>query len=341
MVWGDIFKKYPEMISQLPPDATVVAWDYGPTQDYNPLLKPFANSPVRKFIATGVTIWDQVSPDFNLSFQNIDEFLATGRQYGVTGMMNTIWYDDAQVLARSSYPGIAYGAAAAWQSEPLPRAHFFSEYARQMYSPFVAPWVAPALEDLAQAETHLQNVLGLDSMISFWRDPLAPDRLESARAHRDDLHQTRLLAEDAQEKLMRALAFGKDPSGTLSSFLVQARMLDYAAMKNLYAVEIADFWRQLGEHPKREDLGFTLFAEINYHDHGRTADLMDAITELREPYRAAWLEAYTPYRLEAALGKWDAEFQYWWKLKLRLDSFEANFHDGDPLPPLESLSPDH
>ena len=28
-------------------------------------------------------------------------------------------------------------------------------------------------------------------------------------------------------------------------------------------------------------------------------------------YQAEWLEEYKPYRLGAALGRWDAEYQYW------------------------------
>ncbi len=340
MVWADIFSKYPEIIPQLPPDTIVVPWSYGPEKEYKHFLTPFASSQVPKFIATGVTIWDQVAPNFELSFDNIDTFLATGRQYGNMGHINTIWTDDAQVFTRSAYPGIAYGAAAGWQSTPMARAQFFSEYAGLVYPALVAVEVAPALQDIAEAERHLQEVLGRETMLAFWVDPLTSANLKNCEAHRDDLKQTRLLAEDAQEKLDRALSLGGDPV-TLSSLALQARLLDYAAMRNIYALEMAEFWRQLGTGPKKEELGFILFSEITNHNHTRTADLMDAITELREPYRAAWLEAYTPYRLGAALAKWDAEFQYWWRLKKRLESFEDNFHDGDTLPPIESFSPAH
>ena len=115
-------------------------------------------------------------------------------------------------------------------------------------------------------------------------------------------------------------------------------MLDYAAMKYAYAAEMAEFWRQLGPHPKREDLGFLLFSEINAQNHSRIEDLIDAVPELRDSYRAAWLAEYTPYRLGTVLGKWDAEFEYWWSLQRRLNKFEASFHDGDALPPFESFS---
>ena len=60
-------------------------------------------------------------PDYARSFENIDTFLASGRKSGAMGLMNTIWTDDAQNLLRTAWPGIAYGAAAAWQSSPVDR----------------------------------------------------------------------------------------------------------------------------------------------------------------------------------------------------------------------------
>jgi hypothetical protein len=39
------------------------------------------------------------------------------------------------------------------------------------------------------------------------------------------------------------------------------------------------------------------------------------------------------------MGKWNAEFQYWWKLQRRVHDFEAAFRQGDALPSLESFSP--
>src|SRR3989441_8199445 len=170
MVWADIFAKHAEIISQVTPGTVLVPWTYGPESDYKHFLAPFAGTHLAQFIATGVTVWNQISPDFDLSFDNIDTFLATGRQYGILGLINTLWTDDAQVLMRSAFPGIAYGAAAAWQAAPMDRAQFFSEYAPRVYPPSAAAEVASALRKLAEAETLLQNVLGRDTMHAFWDD---------------------------------------------------------------------------------------------------------------------------------------------------------------------------
>jgi len=175
-----------------------------------------------------------------------------------------------------------------------------------------------------------------DSMLKFWEDPLAPANLGLALARREDFHDARLLAEDAQEHLQRALALGCDPE-TLPVFLLGARMLDYAAMRYIYAAEMSDFWKQMESHPSKRDLAFYLENEINDAAHSRIADMIDAVSDLYESYRTAWQAEYTPYRLRAALGKWDAESQYWWKLQGRFQILLETFRDGDALPPLESF----
>lgn len=337
MVWADRFQKYPETIADLPPGTVVVPWDYGPTADYKPFVEPFGARNVPMVVATGVTIWDQIAPDFDLSFDNIDRFLATARPYNLIGHMNTIWMDDAQSLLRASFPGIAYGAAAGWQPAPLDHGSFFANYASIVYPEAVAGPVASALASLTAAETHLQQATGRETMHEFWADPF--EDLERSASHREQLHQARLEAEDAWDKLDQALALGGDPA-TLLDFRLQARLIDYAAMKFLYAVEMDGFWRNLGDHPKRHDLEFLLFAEINEQNHSRVEDLLDTVAELKEDYRDAWLREYTSYRLGTALGKWQAEFEYWWSFDRRLNRFAAQFHDGDALPPLASFSPE-
>jgi len=80
---------------------------------------------------------------------------------------------------------------------------------------------------------------------------------------------------------------------------------------------------------------------VIYQDHSRLVDLMDAITELRAEYRSAWLAEYTPYRLASAVGRWNAEYEYWRRMQSRLLTFSESSHEGDKLPPLASFAETH
>jgi len=337
MFWADIAIQYPEALSELPPGLIAVAWEYeSKDPEYKHWMEPLTARRLPHFLASGVNSWDQIVPDFPMAFDNIDTFLAAGRKAHSLGLINTVWSDDAQLLIRQSWPAMAYGAAAPWQSAPMDRARFFSDYARLLYPPAAAGDVAAALEALEQAEVSLQKVIGNESMVEMWKDPFEPATLKRSAERREDLRQARLSAEDAQEHLLRALASGAEPT-TINSLFIGGRLLDYAGMKFQYPVEAGERWRDLGPTPTGDQL-WTLFeSEVTSQNHGRIEDLMDTIAELRDPYRDAWLQEYTPFRLNTALGRWNAEFGYWRGLQARIRTFLEKYHRGEPLPSFESV----
>jgi len=341
MMWGDIPVKYPAVIPQLPRGLIGVAWEYDPgtPESFWHWLGPLADHHVPHVIATGVWGWNQISPNFTKSFQNIDHFLTAGRKSGALGMMNTIWADDAQELMRQTWPGMAYGAAASWQAQPMDQGGFFSQYARLMYPANAATDVARALQDLDGSERALETILDGETMIAMWCNPFEPARRQKETAHLADLRQARLLAEDAEEHLDRALAAGADPL-TLSSLRFGSRLLDYAAQKFQTVPELEEMWTKLGPRRPPGQLWWNNWASmVIYPDHSRLADLEDTITELRSQYRAEWLAEYTPYRLDSALGRWDMEYRFWAAIQARLLDFSESSREGDPMPKLESFAP--
>jgi hypothetical protein len=175
----------------------------------------------------------------------------------------------------------------------------------------------------------------------LWTDPFAAAMLQKCATHREELRKTRLLAEDAEEHLVPAVRAGGD-STTLNSLLVVSRMLDYAGQRFQTAPELEDMWRKLGAKRPAEEVWWNEWnSQVTYQDHSRLVDLMDAVTELRDAYRSEWLAEYTPYRLASALGRWDAEYEYWRRLQARLETFSQTSHEGETLPSLESLTSSH
>jgi hypothetical protein len=236
---------------------------------------------------------------------------------------------------------MAYGAAAPWQSTPIDRVHFFSEYASLVYPAAVAPDIASALNNMSDAETDLQKVLGNEqTMFALWEDPFFPSYYAKAAAHRMDLHETRLSAEQAETSLFHAESLGVDPE-TVNSLMLGSRLLDYAGQKFQTPLEISELWSRLGpRRPDPERFWNNWGSQITYQDHSRLVDLMDSITELRPVYKADWLQEYTPYRLGSALGRWDAEYQYWRGVQEKLQEFDDSSHEGDILPPLDKIIED-
>ena len=340
MAWGDIMVKYPAIVSQLPPGLIAVAWEYdpGPESHYQHWLAPLAAQHIPHMIATGVTCWNTVMPDYERSFANIDTFLAAGRKSGTMGLMNTLWTDDAQNLMRTAWPGLAYGAGAAWQTAPMDHQAFLSDYSQLMYPPTVAPEVTAALKDLTESELDLQKALGDETMLAMWTDPYFPPLLKQTTEHLADLRNTRLKAEDAEEHLDEAFSRGGDPV-TLESLWFGSKLLDYAGQKFQTAPELEAMWQRLGPHRPNDDLWWNEWgSQTTYPDHSRLFDLMDTITGLQSIYRREWLAEYTPYRMGTALGRFDKEYQSWLRFQEKLQEFSEGTKEGATLPPLSSLA---
>ncbi len=337
MAWGDIMIKYPEILEQLPPGMIAVAWQYEPDGDFQRWFKPLGARHVPTIIATGVSNWRELAPDLDFTLGNIDNFMAAARKESVLGMMNTLWADHGSHLQRAAWPAVAYGAVAPWQAGPVDRAAFFSDYARLLYSPQTAPDVAAAITKLNEAEGALQKSLGQATFWGVWQNPFSAAALKRSAETAPHLRRARLLAEDAQEHLYNALRGNADPA-LLRSLMVLARLVDYAGMKFLYAGEIAARWDDLRKgFQDGEDLWARFESDNVYQSHGRLADLMEEMTEIRKQFRAAWLDENTDYRLGSALGRFDAEYEYWRALQIRFQEFFDHLGGRKALPPLDEV----
>jgi hypothetical protein len=336
LFWADVaagaalFEKYPELAANLPAATLPVPWHYHAEKDFSRMLAPFTKAGVPQVIGTGVWAWDTIVPDYTVTFANIDGFLADGKKHGTLGIINTNWSDDAQILYRMTLPGVAYGAAAAWQSTPMDRAGFFGAYAAHLYGA-AGEKVARALAAMDRGQQHIARALGSESMFRLWDDPFAPDRLARVRGHVQELREARLAAEEAEELLYEA---GRHE--TTGSLVLGARLLDYAGMKFLYAVEIADGYEK-AVAGNRAEASYWLGRQASARNHGRMGDLMDSITELRELYRKAWEAEYTTYRMGSALGRFDAEYEYWRRMQARFWEIQRTFKPGVALPTLDTL----
>jgi hexosaminidase len=335
LVWADMLQKYPSIIPKVSQKIIAVPWHYDPLDDasYEKLLSPFSKAGMEMIVQGASLNWQWVTPDFERSFLSADVLIKAGKKYNATGFINSGWNDDSQTIDRMSFPDMAYGSVASWQSEPIDRDNFFSKYSRAEYPPALADLIENAFRSLSRAESLMRKTLGVTDQ-AFWANPFSSRSLKNIESNKENLHNGRLAAEDAQIYIRSAMKYGIDTTSLVAT-LAGARMLDYIGLKYLYAGEIADFWKQIGEKPGRDNYRLLIEIETNSRIHGRTADMLDAIIATKEIFRRAWLNEYTPFRLGVILGKFDLEFQYWLRFQRNLELY--NYREKEPLAPLESL----
>ncbi|MDR3724620.1 MAG: family 20 glycosylhydrolase [Terracidiphilus sp.] len=342
MFWADIdqgaflFNKYPQLIFELPQEAIAVPWFYDARTDYKPFLSAFNRYHVPLMVAPAVSDWDEIFPDYATSFVNIQGIATAGRDVGALGMINTIWSDSALALHRTAWPGIAFGAAAAWQNGAVLSNGFFLRYASLRTSPKLASIVSSAYQEMSTAETYIKNALGPEPVFRIFDMPFDSTYLARARTHREQLRQARLHLETAQSILGTSRIDGFSPEEYLS-LRAEACSMDYSALRALYATEIEDNFSQLPSRPSQEEIEFRLGTETAARNHGRVTDLIDMSGECAGIYREAWLAQSLPYRLATAEGRWKREQEFWIGFQERIWRTQRTFTAGRPRPTLENV----
>jgi hypothetical protein len=277
--------------------------------------------------------WNWVVPDFETSTLNTDLLIKAGKKYNASGFINSGWTDDPMTIMRMAFPDIAYSTAAAWQSKPMDKENFLKNYTRAQYPNDYAEIMQKAYESLFRGESFIRKAVGATDP-ALWANPFTARSLKMIESNRENLRNGRLEVEDALVSMLTARKYGID-TFTLDAMISGARLLDYIGLKYIYAGEIAGYWKQLTEKPDRYDFQTLIYRETAAKYHSKLSDMLDIVNENKEVFRKVWLNEYTQFRLGIAMGKFDREFQYWYRVQRRVLSL--SFREGEPLPPLESV----
>jgi hexosaminidase len=335
MVWADMLQKYHQIIPKVSTKVTAVPWHYFPLTDaeYDTLLSPFPKSGIPMIVQSASLNYHWVYPAFEMSFENANLLAAAAQKYKAVGFINSGWTDDPLTLMRSSWPDMAYGSIVAWQSQPVQQNSFFNKYTKIIYPKNLAEKVEKAHLALMKSESLIRKTLGKTDF-AIWEDPFTEKSLLNIEKNKENLHQGRLAAEDAQIYLRDALKSGIDTI-SLSAMLTGAKELDFLSAKYLYAGEIADFHKRYSK--KRDAKEFAMhMSELTAYYHSKTVDMFDMIVETKDMFRKSWLHEYTPFRLGIPMAKFDMELQYWFKIQRRLDTL-SEYKENDDLPSLQTI----
>lgn len=120
MFWGDIMYRFPESCKELPPETICLNWGYLPDQREDE-IRAIAHSGITQYACPGCCTWNRWMPLLDYSYRNNRTMCHHAHKYGAAGLLNTDWGDYAHVNdPRLSVPGVLYGAAFAWNAEPIP-----------------------------------------------------------------------------------------------------------------------------------------------------------------------------------------------------------------------------
>jgi hypothetical protein len=320
LFWGDVAMNHPELVARLPRDLLAVAWQYDPQpRGFDRWLTPFTRAGLETWVAPGVNNWNRVYPNYADALPNIQGFVRDGQRLGATGMLNTTWDDDGEMLFNQTWYGVLFGAAAAWQPGESNIEEFQRRYGRAFHGDPTAK-VDEAQRELIDAHRLLRGArLGDANDYLFWLDPWSDEGQRASSLILPISRRLRLHAERAIVLLAEARAAAhaartplREPEA-LDAIELGARRVDLIGMKFQLADEAAVLYR--GAYAARNDAARRDETLRDLADvsgiNGRFQTLRDAYSILRPLYERAWLAENRPYALQNVLARYDLATQLW------------------------------
>jgi hypothetical protein len=119
--WGDVILEHPELVPELPQDATAMLWGYDAKHPFEAQAAKFARSGLPFQTCPGTSSWQSFGGRIENMRINIREASRAALRFGAGGMLVCDWGDYGHwqpfpVLL----PGLMEGASRAWNIKPSP-----------------------------------------------------------------------------------------------------------------------------------------------------------------------------------------------------------------------------
>ena len=323
MMWGDIILNHPKNLADIPKDTIMLSWGYDARASFETQITPFAQSGFEFFVCPGVSCWNRVLPDFQVSVTNIANFVRDGVKQNALGMINTTWDDSGSNLAGWNWYGVAWGAECAWNASATPLAAFNERVGAVLFGE-EGKQFGEAVDLLGRAH-RLPAFKQMEDSAFF--EPDFKVWLADSKAL-GDAESLRQFVRSALAKLDAASKSAVVDADMLAEFRFGAQRMDLMASRVIEGQLAADAYRkamaakQPGEALELLQSGCA----------GRISKLRSEYVALKSRYQELWNAENRPYALSGVTGRFDKCIAYCDDLLERLASAEAVLKSQRPLP---------
>jgi hexosaminidase len=113
--WGDIVLEKPEVIADLPSDATAMVWGYEADFPFEQRLPAFAESGLSFHVCPGTSAWNSFGGRVTNALGNLKAAAVQARAHGAQGVLVTDWGDRGHLQPLpTTFLGYLCGAAFSW-----------------------------------------------------------------------------------------------------------------------------------------------------------------------------------------------------------------------------------
>jgi hypothetical protein len=328
--WGDIGGDDPAAVAGLPKDMIAAPWNYWDTKGFDKMIEPFAKAGIETWVSPGDANWNEVYPNANTAFGNIQGFVRDGQRLGSTGALTTVWNDDGEGLFNMDWYGVLFGGVAAWQAGESSIPAYQAGYGLTFHGD-PSGKIDEAEKELMAAHTALGKAhTELNSDELFWVDPWSAEGQEVSKKVLPVAEDLRLHAEHAIMLIAEARAANPHlrEADALTAMDMGARRLDLIGEKFELSQEIVEqYTLALAQQHDKEHRSATrnILDEISSM-FGRCQDLRDGYSAVKGEYSQVWLSENRPYWLNNVTVRYDIAIETWQK---RSDLFLSGIRGWD------------
>jgi len=194
--WGDIIKRHPKLIPELPEDIIAMVWGYRPDHPYNIECPQFQKSGVPFYVCPGTSSWMSFSGRTKRALTNIRNAAENGKKFGAIGLLLTDWGNHGHwETYPCSFSAFVYGAGLSWSIDANKEADIPALLDRYVYmddAEIMGKLVCDIGNAFAAAEGYFDGDTCFLSRVLFnpktpmtnnyfkW---LTPDKIELIRSH--------------------------------------------------------------------------------------------------------------------------------------------------------------
>ncbi len=122
LFWADILLEAPELVGEVPQDATALLWGYEANHPFAEQCARLAAAKRKFWVCPGTSAWNTFTGRTDNMLANIESAANHGRAHGAEGLLLTSWGDGGNHQPWPvMYPGIAYAAGLAWNQKGTKR----------------------------------------------------------------------------------------------------------------------------------------------------------------------------------------------------------------------------
>jgi hypothetical protein len=122
LFWGDILLESPELVKEVPKDATALLWGYEADHPFAEQCAKLAKAKREFWVCPGTSAWNTFTGRTDNMLANIESASKHGLANGAEGMLLTSWGDGGNHQPWPlMYPGLVYAAGMAWNAKGTKR----------------------------------------------------------------------------------------------------------------------------------------------------------------------------------------------------------------------------